>query len=688
MVCLLSAPRWQDPLSPGLQSAVENIADSTIVLSATSAVNTDGYSDIQYLIFYNTNPSDLYSAPKLFSNSPNIIIPSDLVPGGILNYFAVYASQGGVSSDTSASNIAAVNQLQDVFASPTTALRAPLGIGDTHIQVDSYSGFPDSDGYVSIGNEVIRYSSKVTFGGGDALLISNRQAYSCSVPAAHNIGDSLSIYFGGVAQGAVRLKPLQACGMPLPTWTDLDNIGVSALEDLGIGKNAIIKWGFAESPSGMGPIYYNIYQSKNISTLRSGTPLGLYVEPSSLSTTYDENQAIVTNVSPRDGYYYMVKATYFTQALNTTDMIQISENFFEFPNEITLQQNISSGFTGQVTTSSTEGYPSFGYVKVGSEVIAYSAKTQTSLTVSQRDVFDIGVASAHSTGDTISFFKGVEDTNQYFQRMNTSWDGYGDGYGLNMPLQSGDGYWGYEYRQNPDGYRDTPIDYINEDHEYLQNQADDLNQYDYCGVKNTNHTELYDQNFCGVYSGVFNGFGGGYNVQDIVNQRHELMLGMTGESFVLLKRKWEGVTCPRLSNRREHSRGRCTICYNTGFTGGFNQYINQRQLRQGEPNPNGFIQGRVSPYTDDVVLNQDRGFSNENIVLEVWTLSYPIVKDRDILVRYIFDKDTGYLQEEFRYEVLSVTRNKLFFGKDGRQVIRAKRLNKTHEIYKFPITLT
>ena len=42
--------------------------------------------------------------------------------------------------------------------------------------------------------------------------------------------------------------------------------------------------------------------------------------------------------------------------------------------------------------------------------------------------------------------------------------------------------------------------------------------------------------------------------------------------------------------------------------------------------------------------------------------------------------------EEYRYEILSVTRNKLFFSESGKQEFRMLRHDKTDVIYTFNVT--
>ena len=89
------------------------------------------------------------------------------------------------------------------------------------------------------------------------------------------------------------------------------------------------------------------------------------------------------------------------------------------------------------------------------------------------------------------------------------------------------------------------------------------------------------------------------------------------------------------------------------------------------------IMMRITPYSNDLEIVQDQGLRQPDEITG-WTLAVPTIKDRDILIRFSQD---GI--EEFRYEVLSVTRNKLFFGQSGKQEIKMRKLDKTDVVYQY-----
>lgn len=136
----------------------------------------------------------------------------------------------------------------------------------------------------------------------------------------------------------------------------------------------------------------------------------------------------------------------------------------------------------------------------------------------------------------------------------------------------------------------------------------------------------------------------GIDWYDRLLQRHEMLLRVTGEPVLLYRRKWTGERCPCVQPKSNQARGRCQICYGSGFVGGFVRHINLRE-------PDGRIYVRVPPTEEDLEL-QDSGLF-QKFQCRSWTLPAPIIRDRDIIIR--FNPDTG--EETWRYEVLKVNRS-------------------------------
>lgn len=155
-------------------------------------------------------------------------------------------------------------------------------------------------------------------------------------------------------------------------------------------------------------------------------------------------------------------------------------------------------------------------------------------------------------------------------------------------------------------------------------------------------------------------------------QRLEMLIKSTGELVTLYRRKWTGERCPCYDQRRGHSRHRCDICFGTGFVGGYTQYVNIRES-------DGRIWLRPNVTVEDLELKEEGMF--QKFIPDTWTLPTPIVRDRDVIIRY--DPNTD--EEVWRYEILNVGRNLGFFKKMTRQEFSIQRLDKTDPIYNIRV---
>lgn len=677
MVCVLATPQWDNPAQVGLRSAIENVADNTMVLNWYPAHATSPASTFYYLIYNSADANTLYDNPKYISLETTVAIPQTLVSSS--DYFAVRVAQLGVTSIFNTTNLSSVFTDGYTFAA-STELSATFAPADGYIFVDTINGYPIQDGYLSIGTEIIQYANSVTsFMGSPAFYINNRDPYGCNdaYGGTYPVGTIVSLHRGFENRMGSRVAGLHSCGLQRPTWVDSRFPGIQKVKDLGIGTTVEVSWNYAKAPAGFSNLYYNVYADTNLYNLGAGQPFGLS----------DQLSAVVPGLHPGDGYHFAVRAAYSFKALDVDSMTQLSDGFYAYPTNTVVNEldgYYSIGETTPLRVNSTDGFPSSGMLRIGSEILEYTGITPATFIISRRDVFEFDLVIDYIDGTAIELFKGIEDGNTVVYMSTPTWTARSAW----LPPIPGDGYDGYLYMQDADGYRSTPINNITEDHEEFEENNIDFATQDYCGFRAQDFTKLYSRNQCGTYlGGRIGGFGGGIDVFEANIQREEMLLGLTGEPFMLLQRKWTGKACPKLSLRDEHPHQRCHSCYGTMFDGGFDRYLNPREIQPGEPNTNGFIFCRVSPYTDDLGIFDDRGLSTEVVEIDIWTIAIPFIKDRDILIRYVYDIEFGVVREEFRYEVLSVNRNKMLFGKDGAQKIRIKRLNRTDEIYKYRVPL-
>lgn len=110
-------------------------------------------------------------------------------------------------------------------------------------------------------------------------------------------------------------------------------------------------------------------------------------------------------------------------------------------------------------------------------------------------------------------------------------------------------------------------------------------------------------------------------------------------------------------------------CFGTGFVTGYEQFYNPRRS-------DSRIMVRFDPTAEDIKL-LDAGLENE-FLPNCWTTAFPRLNDRDFLIRFDIEN-----QEEYRYEILNVTRNTVFQGQSGAQKFSARRVRKTEPIYQW-----
>jgi hypothetical protein len=191
---------------------------------------------------------------------------------------------------------------------------------------------------------------------------------------------------------------------------------------------------------------------------------------------------------------------------------------------------------------------------------------------------------------------------------------------------------------------------------------------DSCGYHRVIPTDLFkgttDGSCASPYSRGVLGSGG---VNQVIRDREEQLLKTTGKPVVLLRRQFTGPHCPCYNNNRGRSRATCQVCFGTGFTPGYIPFVYEKD-------PLGRIYVRFEPYPEDTPIKETG--TQQEVTISAWTLSYPIIRKRDIIIVFL---ETG--EEEYRYEVKTVTRNDIFNGVQGAQKFTVKRIDPTQVIY-------
>lgn len=374
--------------------------------------------------------------------------------------------------------------------------------------------------------------------------------------------------------------PSRACPSGKPFFPPTD-LGLSVALDKGTGTEAELQWKEAFPNDEDNIIFYNVYYSSNREDIFDGYP----------EFIVSDTKATIGGLPPGDTHYFAVRAAEFNPLVFTINGLQQAGiDMFFYPTTV-LDGYISDSAT--LITANTDGFPTFGIIHLGTELIKYSSLNEIPsgfITDAYGRGYAGTLAESHADNITIRLYNGKEDSNTNifcatptFQKPNyaLTWiksDGYGpDGYR--------DGYDGYDAYYNGlgtsrlfDGYDGYYIyhgksrDSITTDG--TNNDASgNFNRFDYCGTWRTMSPQSFMQGQCrssyfgGVQVRVDND---GYrhlvktDVRTHMLQREELLLESTGEPFVLLRRMWTGTHCMCYMNRREHPDARCPICFVPG----------------------------------------------------------------------------------------------------------------------------
>lgn len=498
-----------------------------------------------------------------------------------------------------------------------------------------------------------------------------------------------SFYTTGYSADAENLTSetsTNICNKEPPQFPPTD-VGLMSVINTGVGTEIELNWRQAVPSSHNSLVFYNIYYS----SVKDGV---FDFKPEFITEGLG---ATIGGLPPGETFYFAVRATEFDINDFTTDGLkQAGESMYFYP--FTSLLNSVDSYDTSIPVNSIEGFPDFGVVAIGSELIKYSGLQQIPpalITSTSLRGYGGTIASDHQENEEVILYKGKEDPNTNilqqtpsFQKPNwpVTWvkiDGYGndgfrDGYDGYDAYYDGGMYAIANYYDGYDGYykaRDTKYDIATRSSD-SNDALGTFRRFDYCGTYRVNSPESFMRGQCiGSYFGGIQLINGNRvklnNLQTHMLQREELLLSSTGEPFVLLRRMWSGLRCLCLDYRREHPDAKCPVCFRTSYVQGYNQFFNPRR-------PDRRILIRVEPAPDDLTL-MERGF-DPNEEPNAWTLPFPNIKDRDILVRFTPD---GI--EDFRYEVLSVERNRTFFANSGVQKLRLKRLAKSEIIYQFPI---
>lgn len=465
------------------------------------------------------------------------------------------------------------------------------------------------------------------------------------------------------------------CEQPRPIYVAHSKEGINGVVSRGDGYTITIDWTQAYPDTLPYQVIYNIYYSTILDDVFTEGVKGV-------SLTW--NPVEILELTPGDTFYFAVRATQYDPVWYNPALLPDGFPGLKVYPEAMLLSNLGLADTS-ILISDIGEFPSMGIVQIGQELIQYSGKDvpsnslvgasrgfqSTNIRFHQTDGYD-----GYETQDPfVRFWKGFEESNVTVHQSTSRF-----------------AYPNYA-RTNADGYRRIRRDLFDSELSGSDADTDDVVQplpgsndsqvnfqpYDYSGYHRTDPVALLNGDCIGTYYGgeqfCADGYGVGFQVRGLPlnqanDQRQEELLSLTGEPVVLVRRLTTGIQCNCMEASTQNPSLRCPNCWGTGFVGGYTQYFNPRRS-------DGRIMVRFSPTDEDIKIEDD-GFESA-FLPDCWTLVVPAMKSRDFIIRYREDEIT----EEFRYEVLTVNRNKLITSLSGGQKFKAQRVRKTDPIYQW-----
>jgi hypothetical protein len=451
----------------------------------------------------------------------------------------------------------------------------------------------------------------------------------------------------------------------IPVYVPHSNRGIKAASNKGDGYTISIEWNQAFAKVDGDNIAYNIYYSSVRDDVFSEGVKYVSVRDGYFA-------ASISGFTPGKTYYFGVKATEYDPSWYNLSLLPKDGDLHIYP-ETVLTSNISE-FDTIIPIADINEFPAYGIIKIGTELIRYTSKDIPTGSLIVTDPFvNRGFLNTTARPHNVDGYDGrvFQDPIVYF------WEGIEDTNVVAFQATASFTYPNFP-RTNADGYRVRTKDILTSDLSASDASQQDFPAYDYTGWHRTDPVAMLEGKCIGTYYGgeqfCADGYLGvgrmirGVPLQSENHRRQEVLLEVTGEPCVLLRRMRTDITCSCYVATTEYPDDRCPYCAGTGFVSGFDQFFNPRRS-------DGRILVRFSATDEDLAPNE--GGLESILIPECWTLVVPAIKDRDYIIR--FNEDGT---EEFRYEITKVARNKLINSFSGGQKFTAQRVRKTDPIYQ------
>jgi hypothetical protein len=441
--------------------------------------------------------------------------------------------------------------------------------------------------------------------------------------------------------------------------------GLANVNNLGDGYTINLKWHQAYTTVPASKIAYNIYYS----IIKED----VFTDGVKYISIDDSLEANIIDLTAGQLYFFCVRPVEYNSTIYDLNTLPIAYDNLRLVPYSLLRSNITSSDT-TIPLLDVFGFPTTGVIKIGIELIQY-----TSIDTILENIL-ASVRGYNNTDAVLHTTDGYDGYRYWNPSVNFSILGEDNGWDHIFLCQCRFEYPNYQ-RTNADGYHQVVKDLLTTDLSVSDDYNVDFPMYDYAGYHRTDPVLLVNGTCVGSYiggqMGCIDKYGNvnmvrGISLQDINNQRQELGLSVTGRKAILIKRVRTGITCSCYLPSSEYPDDRCPFCYGTKFVFGYEQYFNPRRS-------DGRIMVRPGPADEDLKMTE-AGMESE-FILDFWTQTVPTVKDRDIII--LFDMEGT--NEEYRYEILSVTRNNTALGLEGGQKFKAQRIRKFDPAYQIRV---
>lgn len=453
-----------------------------------------------------------------------------------------------------------------------------------------------------------------------------------------------------------------ACVLPFPVYANPPFRGLKFVGANRDGYSIDLIWYKAYSSYPEYPVLvYNIYYSSiKEDVFKEGVKF-VVTDPNCTSTT-------LSGFTPGDVYYFAVRASLFES--NIFSALPDGPNGLKIYPESPLTYDISATDI-IIPVSDIDLFPMYGIIQIGAEIIGYSSVDlvdgELISSYNQRGLYSTE-ARPHTTdgydgyryydNPFVMFFKGFEENNENIVLEECKFTGT---YAATLL----------------DGYRNqTDLVSGTDDLQVVEDSNADFPKYCFGSYRREHPADILSGKCIGSYMGgeyccpdepgqPVRGLG----FNDHNNQRLEVLLETTGEPVVLVRRMWSGKTSKHYDSSKENTTYRGLDNYGTHMVTGYEQIFSSRRS-------DGRILVRFGPTQEDLV-REEPGIENK-FIPDCWTLVTPYIQDSDFIIR--FNEDGS---EEWRYEIVNVTRNRTILGESGSQKFTAVRVRKTDPIYQW-----